>query len=414
VVGLGSSWGPACGHPVEPGAQFCGVCGEPASAGALPPPSPGARQGWPPPPSAAQQVSPFSLASDTLPTELPSANGEDPWASWYGKPRAALPQDSSNLPDVYGAPTGYAEAPAYDGTQQYGAGQQYGGNEQYGQYVGPAEYGAGKEPYGATQQYGAGQQQGAGQQHGGSQPYGPGQQYTGGMAFGDQEYGGTAQYADFQQAGGRGMPGSPQRPRGWKSRGPLVPILAIGGVAAAAIAGLVIATSGSGGSSPSSVSSTPATTPAPAAAQKAAAEQLNALLSQGGNDHSDVVGAVLNVETCKSLRSARTTFATAATNRNNLLAKLGTLPNRSALPPALLADLTTAWQASAQADNDLHDWAQDLVSGGCHKGKTHDDQKYKDSLGPDSTASSAKARFSGEWQPLARKYGLPVYKTGAL
>ena len=116
---------------------------------------------------------------------------------------------------------------------------------------------------------------------------------------------------------------------------------------------------------------------------------------------------MLDVEACKSLRSARTTFTTAATNRSNLLAKLGTLPNRSALPPALLADLTTAWQASAQADGDLHDWAQDLISGGCHKGKTHDDQKYKDSLGPDSTASSAKARFTQEWQPLAQKYEPP-------
>jgi hypothetical protein len=336
-----------------------------------------------------------------LPTELPSADGEDPWASWYGKPRAALPQDpSSNLPDVYGAPTGYAEAPPYGGTQQYGGdqpytggqqyggGQQYAGDQQYGQYVGSAEYAAGysaQQPQGATQRYGPGQQ-----------------------------------YADFQQGGGHGAPGSPGSPgspRGWKSRGPLVPILAIGGVAVAAIAGLVIATSGSGGSSPPASSSSSATTTpaqASAAAQKAAALQLNTLLSQGGNDHSDVVGAVLSVEACKSLRPARTTFATAATNRKNLLAKLGTLPNRSALPPAVLADLTAAWQASAQADTDLHDWAQDLISGGCHKGKTHDDQKYKDSLGPDTTASSAKARFSTEWQPLAQKYGLPVYKTGQL
>ena len=397
MVGLGSSWGPTCGHPVQQGAQFCGVCGEPASGSALPPPSPDSRQAWPPPPSAGQQVSPFSLASDTLPTELPSADGADPWASWYGKPRAASPPgQSSNLPDVYGAPTGYAEAPPYGGAQQYGAGQpyggdqaygdqpygagqQYGGDQQYGQYVGPAEYGAGQQPYGATQRYG------------------PGQQYT-----------------DFQQAGGRGAPGSP---RGWRSRGPLLPILAIGGVAVAAIAGLVIATSGSGGSSPSAASSSSATTTpaqASAAAQKAAAQQLNTLLSQSGNDHSDVVGAVLSVEACKSLRAARTTFATAAANRTNLLSKLGTLSNRSALPPALLADLTSAWQASAQADTDLHDWAQNLISGGCHKGKTHDDPKYKDSLGPDTTASSAKARFTTEWKPLAQKYDLPVYKTGQL
>jgi len=123
---------------------------------------------------------------------------------------------------------------------------------------------------------------------------------------------------------------------------------------------------------------------------------------------------VLSVEACKSLRAARTTFATAAANRTNLLSKLGTLSNRSALPPALLADLTSAWQASAQADTDLHDWAQNLISGGCHKGKTHDDPKYKDSLGPDTTASSAKARFTTEWKPLAQKYDLPVYKTGQL
>jgi len=302
VVGLGSSWGPTCGHPVQQGAQFCGVCGEPASGSALPPPSPDSRQAWPPPPSAGQQVSPFSLASDTLPTELPSADGADPWASWYGKPRAASPPgQSSNLPDVYGAPTGYAEAPPYSGDQPYGdqpygAGQQYGGDQQYGQYVGPAEYGAGQQPYGATQRYG------------------PGQQYT-----------------DFQQAGGRGAPGSP---RGWRSRGPLLPILAIGGVAVAAIAGLVIATSGSGGSSPSAASSSSATTTpaqASAAAQKAAAQQLNTLLSQSGNDHSDVVGAVLSVEACKSLRAARTTFATAAANRTNLLSKHSVAVNAHAI-----------------------------------------------------------------------------------
>jgi hypothetical protein len=280
----------------------------------------------------------------------------------------------------------------------------------------------GSAEYGATAYYGAGPH------YGGSHPYDPGQQDPGGMALGGQEhagtaqyggtaqFGGTAQYDGFQQPGGRGMPGSAGRPPGRK-RGPLVPILAIGGVAVAAIVGLLIATSGSGGSSPSAASSSSgATTPPPASAvaQKAAAEQLNALLSQSGNDHSDVVGAVLSVEACKSLHSARTTFGTAATNRQNLLAKLGTLPNRSALPPALLADLTTAWQASAQADNDLHDWAQNLLSHGCHKGKTHDDQKYKDSLGPDSTASNAKARFSKEWQPLAQKFSLPVYKTGEL
>jgi hypothetical protein len=328
-----------------------------------------------------------------LPTGLPSADGEDPWASWYGKPRAAPPEDpASNLPDVYGAPTGYADAPPY------GPGPQQGGNQQYGQYVGPAEYGAGQQPYGAGQQYG------------GSHPYGP----PGGTAFGGQDYG-AARYADFQQPGGQGMPGQPRRPGGWKSRGPLVPILAIGGVAAAAIAGLVIATSGSGGSSPSATSSTSATTaPAQGSAQKAAAQQLNTLLSQSGNDHSDVVGAVVNAEACKSLHGARATFATAATNRKNLLDKLSTLPGRSALPAALLTDLTTAWQASAQADNDLRAWTQDLISHGCHKGKTHDDQKYKDSLGPDSTASTAKASFSQEWQPLAQKYGLPVYKTGEL
>jgi hypothetical protein len=414
---VGSSWGPACGHPVQPGTEFCGVCGEPVttaggsypgqdfpgqdfpgqgladqglpgygtspttsippvagSPGSAPPPSAGSRQAWPPPP--AQQVSPFSLASDTLPTELPSADGTDPWASWYGKPRAAMPDGPpAGMPDVYGAPTSYADAPSYGGPGQpgqYGPGQPYGG-QPYGQYGEPAEYGAG-QPYGGAQQYG-----------------GP--------------------YAGYPPPGGPAGPGG-------RRRGPLIPVAVIGAVAAAAVAGLVFATHGGGGGSPAGAASSSGSSASASAsadpAQQAAARQLNTLLSQSGNDHSDVVGAVLSVEACKALRPARMTFGTAAGHRRDLLTRLATMPDKSALPPALLADLTTAWQASAQADTDMHDWAQDLISGGCHKGKTHDDQKYKDSLGPDSTASSAKARVSRAWQPLAGKYGLTAYQPNDL
>ena len=93
--------------------------------------------------------------------------------------------------------------------------------------------------------------------------------------------------------------------------------------------------------------------------QQQAATALSGLLSQSGTDHSDVNAAVTNVESCGKSLTARTrrSFNKAAANRRTLLTKLAQLPGRSALPAAMISDLTTAWQASATVDADLAKWA---------------------------------------------------------
>jgi len=413
VVGLGSSWGPACGHPVQPGAQFCDICGQPSAAYANggvggapgpdqhsmtalgapagpPPPMAGSRQGWPPPPDI--QLPPINPDQE-----------DDPWASWYGKPRTPRRDTpSATMPRVqqpgYGPGQPYADDPQQDGSPPYGATEAYGGQPYPGQ------------PYAAGQQY-------PGQQYG---------QYSGPAAGGQYgsgpEYGGAMPYADSQPypPGGSqfgGAPGGPPGPRrGLLSRGRLIPALAIGAVALIAIVALVVANSGGGSPSPSASTGSSGATASPgsAAAQKAAAQNLAKLLPQSGSDHAAVNAAVGDLDACKRLKPARTALGTAQQNRENLLAQLRVLPGRSALPADLLATLTTAEQASAQVDGHLHDWAQDLINDGCNPKTAQNDPQYQASLGGDTTASSNKAKFIQLWNPLAKKYGLPTYQVGQI
>lgn len=485
MVGLGSSWGPACGHPVLPGAQFCDICGQPSAgladgglaaapgveqqpsrlaldpAGSPPPPpalssqlppaSPppppaGSHQGWPAPPDIHQPP-------------INPDQADDPWASWYGKPRSSrLDSPSSTLPRVPpgslppppppGGP-GYSgqgyDAQAYD-TQGYAAGLQYGGppagpggphyggGPQYG--PGPQQYGPGPQ-YGPTEVYGGPQY--PGQQYGGPQQY-PGQGPGGNGAYGNDAfnggYGGPAgggqnypgpytdpiPYADQEYGPGPyGDPGMGGRhgARGTlRSRGPLIPLLAIGAVAVVAIMALVFASSNGGTPAPAASSSgTGATTPTGSAstdasgtAERRAATQLSALVSQSGKYLAAVNAGVSDVESCKSLRAARSAFGTSARNRQDLLVRLGTLPDRSALPAAMLADLTSAWQASIQVDTDLRNWAQDEISGGCNPKKVTSDPQYQASLGYDTPATTGKQKFAQEWKPIAAKYNLPSYQ----
>jgi hypothetical protein len=134
------------------------------------------------------------------------------------------------------------------------------------------------------------------------------------------------------------------------------------------------------------------------------------LLSQSGGDRGDVVNAVVSVQKCgPGLPGAAATFSKASQNRHVLLNKLENVPGSSNLPPAMIQHLTTAWQASAQADEDLAKWAA-AESHGCKKGKTSNNRYLKASYGPDSQATTNKQAFTAQWNPLAQKYGLPTYQ----
>ena len=87
---------------------------------------------------------------------------------------------------------------------------------------------------------------------------------------------------------------------------------------------------------------------------------------------------------------------------------LDQLPGRSALPAAMISNLTAGWQASATVDADLAKWATS-EAGHCKKNDTKN-PNYAASLPFDSKATNGKTSFVGQWNGLARKYGLSVYQ----
>ena len=163
---------------------------------------------------------------------------------------------------------------------------------------------------------------------------------------------------------------------------------------------------------PAPVSSTaPATAASPALPpRQQAAQALAVLLAQSGTDRAAITHAVSAVQDClPGLNQDETIFNNAASSRQALLGQLAALPDRSALPASMLQDLTTAWQASGQADQDFASWTQDEISHGC---STNDqsDASYRAAKLPDDQATTHKKAFVALWTPIAEEYGLPVYR----
>ncbi len=163
---------------------------------------------------------------------------------------------------------------------------------------------------------------------------------------------------------------------------------------------------------PSAVASpVPAAVSSPAVPpQQQAAQALAALLAQSGTDRAAVTQAVSAVADCSpGLSQDETIFSTAASSRQALLGHLAALPDRSALPAAMLQDLTTAWQASGQADQDFARWAQDEIAQGCST-NYQSDAGYQAAAVPDEQATKEKKAFAALWAAIADQYGLPIYK----
>jgi hypothetical protein len=162
----------------------------------------------------------------------------------------------------------------------------------------------------------------------------------------------------------------------------------------------------SGVSSPaSSAMSSPAV-----ASRRQAAQALAGLLAQSGMDRAAITQAFDAVVACSpGFSQAETTFSTAASSRQALLAKLAALPDRSALPAAMLQDLTMAWQASGEADQDFANWTRDEISHGCST-NYRSDSSYRAAVGPDGQATRDKKAFAAPWTAIATEYGLPLYQ----
>jgi hypothetical protein len=345
------------------------------------PPAPGAY----PPGGQYPQGNPYQQGGSYPPGGQYPATGAFQQAAppqpWPQAPTGAMPAAGATAPPGGQAPPGYPADGQYGAYQgPYGNGQYPGG--QYGQeQFPPGQYGPGGQ-YG-QEQFPAGQ-------------YGPGGQYG---PDGTPPGGG----------GGKGLLGKLPFKR------PLIPVAVAAGIAVVVVAALTLSSHGgppagapgngtAAGGTPTASTSTGTT----ALTQQQAATSLAGLLSQSGTDHADVNAAVTNVEGCKGLTADAQTFNKAAANRRTLLTKLAQLPGRSALPAAMISNLTNGWQASATVDAALAKWATS-EAGHCKKDDTKN-PNYSASLPFDSKATNGKSAFVGQWNGLARKYGLSVYQ----
>jgi hypothetical protein len=190
-------------------------------------------------------------------------------------------------------------------------------------------------------------------------------------------------------------------------------LVIVAAVAAAVVAGIVIVQALSGGQASGSTAGSTASASSPAARRQAAV-QLAGLLAQSVTDRAAVTGAAEDVRACgPSLPQDARTFTREASSRQQLLSRLASLPGRSLLPAAMLQDLTSAWQASAEVDTDLARWTQDNIARNCRHG-SRSDAHLRASYVPEARATTGKRGFAALWNPIAKKYGLTTYQRSQL
>jgi len=156
-----------------------------------------------------------------------------------------------------------------------------------------------------------------------------------------------------------------------------------------------------------------ATTTSPPSEQ-IAAQSLAGLLTQSVADRSDINAASNDVTSCgSSLAQDGRVFDSAASSRQQLITQLSTLSGASTLPPTMMQDLTDAWQASAQVDDDYASWANDESSRGCTPNDTAD-PNYQAATTPNQQATQNKMAFAALWDPIATQYNLTAYQWNQL
>jgi hypothetical protein len=214
----------------------------------------------------------------------------------------------------------------------------------------------------------------------------------------------TAMLGDLRLAPASGGPRRPGRP--------LVPVI-VAAALVAVVAGVVIFRALSGSTAAGAASgATPSVSSQDTRRQVAA--RLSGLLAQSVTDRAAVIGAAEDVRGCgPSLRQDARTFTRAASSRQHLLSLLASLPSRPLLPAAMLQDLTSAWQASAQVDTDLARWTQGNIARGCHR-NSRSDAALRASYIPEDRATAGKRAFVTLWNPIARQYGLTTYQRSQL
>ncbi|MEU4091004.1 hypothetical protein [Streptomyces sp. NPDC026673] len=195
-------------------------------------------------------------------------------------------------------------------------------------------------------------------------------------------------------------------------------------VGGCAVAGLLAGALMSGGdddkqaAGPTPSSSASASAPASSGGGESAAEKqakgLEALLKTSGANRSSVVRAVENIKGCQNLDGAAADLRAAAQQRNDLMARLKTLPLDQVPDHQALTDaLNSAWKASAAADNHYAAWADQVKSGKkmCRQGQAKSTPQRTQGDRESNTASQAKKSAVTLWNPVAKKYGLTQHQS---
>ncbi|MGW7007313.1 hypothetical protein ACWGCW_32045 [Streptomyces sp. NPDC054933] len=233
-----------------------------------------------------------------------------------------------------------------------------------------------------------------------------------------------------QQTASYGMPPQPsytqqpQRDFGYDAPAParrkkLSPAAMIGiGVAALAVIGVAVGAALSGGDNSGDQQKAGVASPtaggsanggAGGDATQAQAKQLDTLLKDSNSSRSSVISAVDSIKSCTNLDKSASDLRTAASQRGDLVTRLDQLtldklPNHD----ELVKQLTAAWKASAEADNDYAAWADQVQKDkkGCDKGHAKGTPAAQKGNAASGRATFAKKKAADLWNPIAGQYGL--------
>ena len=175
----------------------------------------------------------------------------------------------------------------------------------------------------------------------------------------------------------------------------------------------------SGGTSPAGATS-PVTSPAASSATATqlpgatAMATLGSYLARSASVRPTIQAAINGVQGCsESPASGEATLQRAIDTRQDILNALPTL-SVSGLPSGtqLVSTLTTTMQDSIAADKDYQSWMKDFASSGSPCGSNpSQDSNYAAAVNVSGAATTAKNAFVAIWDPMAPRYGQPVYSS---
>jgi hypothetical protein len=161
----------------------------------------------------------------------------------------------------------------------------------------------------------------------------------------------------------------------------------------------------------SPVTSPSASTQLPGAAAMAT---LGSYLARSASVRPTIQAAINGVQQCsESPESGEATLQHAIDTRQDILNALPAL-SVSGLPSGtqLVRTLTTTMQDSIAADKDYLSWMKDVASSGSRCGSDpSQDPHYAAAVNVSGAATTAKDAFVAVWDPMAPRYGQPVYSS---